>query len=229
MRDARRRGDLLTETSMRRVRNIAWLALGRPDRALRDLKRAAWIPPEGRFHLQHWYELESLGELALFRGHAAEAFDKYREQFDALSSSLLIRIQIVRAVSNWLRGRLALAAAETADEAKEHLAVARTCARRVEKEDAAYARVWGPLLRAGIATQEGDIAAARALLNTAAAAARREHMADCVAAANYRLAQFARGEEGDRQIAEAADLLRDKGVVATERRVQVIAPGFRRE
>jgi hypothetical protein len=226
MREARRRGDLLTDTSVRRVRNVAWLALGRPGRALRELERAAWSPPEGRFDLQHWYELEALAELALYNDQAAEALDVYAERFDDLSRSLLIRIQIVRAVSRWLRGRLALAAAETSTHPTSHLAVARRNARLLSREDTAYAEVWSHLLHAGAAALEEDTSTARTQLDNAARAARAADMSVCVAAARYRLGELARGEESAQQIADAEALLRSKGVVATERHVQIIAPGF---
>jgi len=226
MRDARRRGDLLTETSMRRVRNIAWLAEGKPEQALVDLERAAWIPPHGTYHLQHWYELESRGELALYEGRAAQALVEYAPDFDLLSSSLLVRIQIVRAISRWLRGRLALAAAEAGIDAAANVGDAKRCATQLAREDAAYGEVWSSLLEGGIAAQAGNQDRARTLLARAADAARRQDMSHCLAAAQYRRGELIGGKAGDRLVEQAVGWMLEKSVTASKRRVQVIAPGF---
>jgi len=228
MRDARRRGDLLTETSMRRVRNIAWLAEGRAEEARLDLERAAWQPPRGGYHLQHYYELESRIELALFEDRGADALEAYAADFDRLSRSLLVRIQIVRVISTWLRGRLALAAAEAGRDVDDNLAAAARCARAIAGEDAAYGPVWSSLLDAGIAARRGDVDGACAALVRAEEAAEARHMAHCAGAARYRRGALIGGDEGVAMIADAERAMRERGVTATERRAQIIAPGFAR-
>ncbi len=228
MRDARRRGDLLTETSMRRVRNIAWLAEGQADAARLDLERAAWQPPQGTYHLQHYYELESRIELALFEDRGPQAIEQYADDFDRLASSLLVRIQIVRVISTWLRGRLALAAAEVGHDRDANLALARRCGKSIAREDARYSAVWSSLLAGGIAMQEGDEKGAAAALATAAEAARAQQMAHCQAAADYRRGLLIGGDTGAALVRAAEQSMRGKGVVATDRRAQIIAPGFRR-
>jgi tetratricopeptide (TPR) repeat protein len=228
MRDARRRGDLLTETSMRRVRNIAWLAEGRAEDALLDLERAAWTPPGGAYHLQHYYELESRVELALFEGRAARALEQHAAEFAQLSTSLLVRVQIVRAISTWFRGRLAVAAAEEGHDRNACLALARQCARSLASEDAKYGVVWSSLLEGAILVQEGRDAAAIAVLAKATEAARARGMANCEAAARYRHGELVGGDEGAALLRDAQQSMRERGITAVPDQVQVIAPGCRR-
>ncbi len=226
MRDARRRGDLLTETSMRRVRNIAWLAEGRPDEARRDLERAAWQPPRGSYHLQHYYELESRIELALLEVQPAAVYEAFAVEFERLSKSLLVRVQIVRVIATWLRGRVALAAAEAGHDRKANLAEAKRCATAIGAEDARYGVVWSALLASGVAMQEGDEKTAIERLIQASDAASVRAMAQCQAAAQYRRGQLLGTDEGVQLMRDAERSMRERGGVAVAQCVKIVAPGF---
>ncbi|HET7843652.1 MAG TPA: hypothetical protein VFL14_05850, partial [Xanthomonadales bacterium] len=68
LREAERRGDRHIETSLRRYCICLWLARGDTTGALENLTRAQWSPPDGRFHMQHWYELDAHCDLDIYRG-----------------------------------------------------------------------------------------------------------------------------------------------------------------
>src|SRR5207244_2520822 len=69
--EAEQRGDRYVATVLRRRSAILWLHKGDVAGALDALTQTRWIPPEGRYHLQHWYELQARGEAALVAGDAA--------------------------------------------------------------------------------------------------------------------------------------------------------------
>jgi len=198
--DASRRGDLYTETSVRRAANMVWLARDDPDGAERDLGRATWIPPEGQFHLQHYWELEARGQIVLYRRDAARALDDMRPQFAALNRSLIPRLQIPRINSRWLLARLLLAAHETAPD-RALLREATAVARGLRKESIDAATVCALLIEAGVAAQHGDRTGLVAALERAVPLASGCDMELHAAVARYRLAQLIGGvtasEHGD--------------------------------
>lgn len=84
------------------------------------------------------------------------------------------------------------------------------------------------MLAGGIAVQAGDDDRAQTLLARAAEAAREQDMTHCLAAAHYRRGELLGGEEGARLVDQAEKWMAERGVSASERRVQIIAPGFTR-
>ena len=94
-----RRNDRYVEASLNRWFNVLWLAHDQPDRAGADLDRKLWTAPaEGRYHLQHFLELRARVELALYRGEGASQGSWARPGLDAAERSMLLRIQIARAL-----------------------------------------------------------------------------------------------------------------------------------
>ena len=216
LRDAVRRGDRYAETTLTRSANLAWLVSDEPARARQQLASARWTPPEGGYHMQHWYELRALAELALYEQDGAAARDLFAHAFDDLGRSLLLRVQTIKTEALWLRGRAALLRCALGED-PALTADAADAARRLDREGVGYARVWARMLDAGVAAQRGDAAAARARLDEAAALAREAELMMCWAAA--RLAQDdPRGEE----------LMAAEGVKQPLRMLQVLLPGVRR-
>jgi hypothetical protein len=108
MLDAERRGDRYVLSTLGRYGCILFLVEDRPDKVRPRLQEATWLPAQSDYHLQHWYELIELGELALYQGRAPEALEELAPKLGQLSRSLLPRVQLVRVMTHWLRGRLAL-------------------------------------------------------------------------------------------------------------------------
>ena len=209
LRDAARRGDRYAQTTLSRALNLAWLVAGDPARARRELAAATWSPPEGGYHMQHWYELRARAELALYEGDREAAAALLGAPFEALAASLLLHAQPIRTDALWLRGRLALAAGG------DRIAGAVADARRLAGEGVGYARAWARLLEAGIAARRGDGDGARARLDEAAALAAEADLAMCVAAARWHLDDV-RGEEA----------MRLEGVADPARVAALLVPGL---
>ena len=134
------RGDLFAETSIRRTRSLLWLAADDPDAARDEIDDTSWIPAEGRYHLQHWYKLEGLTEIAIYERRAAEVRDAFAQEYKALRASLLLRVQMVRCIAGWLWARLALSAAqEHPDGDSQALWEASKIAKKLQRERMPFA------------------------------------------------------------------------------------------
>jgi serine/threonine protein kinase len=228
VRDAIRRGDRFTETTMIRAFGIVYLLEDQPDEAERALDRRSWTPPEGGYHIQHWYELLARVELGLYRGQGAGFGERYREELAALERSLLPRMQMIRAAVLWMRARFALAEAEGAADPAPALREAEALARRLAKERVPYIDVWALFLEAAVLTQRGDTARALAQLRTATELSTAQDRRFYAAAARRRQGELTGGDEGAALIAAADAAMRFDGIVNPERVAAVAVPGFRR-
>ncbi len=207
-RDAIRRGDRYARTTLTRGLNLAWLVADDPARAARELDAGGWVPPEGGYHMQHWYELRARVELALYAGDVEAARAQLARDADGLARALLLRAQTIRTELDWLRGRVALSGGP--DGAAE----AARAARRLDGEGTGYARVWARMLDAGVAAARGDADRRAARLAEAVAMADAEELAMYAAVARFALDDV-RGEEA--MVAE--------GVRRPDRIVAVYLPG----
>ncbi len=224
VRDARRRGDRYVETTARRYGNFLWLADDDPDGALAELDRASWTPPEGRFHLQHWYDLEAQSEVALYQHKAAEVLGERAELFEQVAGALQMRVQAIRARVYWLRGRLLLAASQRGDATGSHQEVARLC-RRLDRERTSYVNVYAALLRAGAAHQRGDDREAVSQLRRAVSEAEPEMLLHANSA-RRQLGSILEGDAGAQLVRQADEWMRAEGVRSPARFAHVVVPGF---
>ena len=222
IRGAERRGDLFLSTSLRRcVGRLSYFAKDDPEGALRDLEQTRWNPPIGGFHLQHWYQLEARGEIALFQGSVGERFAELTESFDELSHSLLPRVVAVRIPAMWWRARLLLVVKDP--NARKHAA---QLARKLEAEQLGYTSVDAALIGAGLAVQEKDGESAASQLRAAIATADANHLLLHACCARRRLGELIGADEGDSLIAEADTTMANEGIVNPQRMAAVITPGF---
>ncbi len=225
LRNAERVGDHYIATSTRRYGTFLWLARDQPDTAKENLAQATWVPPEGRFHLQHWFEMEAQGELALYEGRATEELELAGPQYGELKASLLLRVQIIRCLSSWLRGRLLVAsAAETGDPGP--LAEAQRIANKLGKETVPHAVAWSHMLHAGVCAQRGDERSAVQQLQRATTVADPGNIALYVAGAQRQLGRLLGGDEGAGLVLEADELMSTEGVVSPGRMAALIVPGL---
>jgi hypothetical protein len=230
--DARRRGDRFTDATMVRAFGISWLQAGRPDLLEAALDAASWAPPDGGYHIQHWYEHLARADLALYRGHVDES--RFAPGFAALEQSLLTHNQMIRCGALWTRGRLALAQAAEATDTKQRArlqAIAKRACASLRSERTSYIDVWVALLEGALAAQAGDAATARARFSVAAEAARAQGRRLYVLVAERRAAEQADDlltKEGLDRLAKLDAALRDEGIADPDRFLHVIAPGVPR-
>ncbi|MEO8706148.1 MAG: AAA family ATPase [Kofleriaceae bacterium] len=218
LRDAQRRDDLYVEASLTRWFNVLWLAHDRPDLAGADLDQSEWTAPdERRYHLQHFLELRARVELALYRGEGAAQGVWARPGLASAERSHLLRIQIARAIADWLLGRIA--ACEGAIDEAEHRA------RLLVDQRINYAAIWGGFLEAAATHQRGDQSAAVAKLDAIAAAADHDFPL-CAAIARLRSGQLLGTADGEARIAAATAWMTAEDIRNPLRMCDVFAPGF---
>ncbi len=213
VRDAGHRGDQYLKTTVQRAFNTRFLADDDVAGARGALASTRWEPPERGIHLQHWYALRAACEIALYTGEVDRA--DLETRMAAVATSRLMRVQTVRAEACLMRLRLALASDGGAWSARKELAALR-------KERIPHVVAGAALGAAALATGE----ARRAHLEEAVALADRHEMRALAAAARWRLGQTIGGAAGAELVAAARTSLIELGVVAPERMIAVLAPGF---
>jgi hypothetical protein len=142
-----------------------------------------------------------------------------------MQKSGLQRVQFVAIMSLHFRGRAAVATAAAAADASMYLRDALCCARRLEGERCDWARMNAFVLRAGVASVNGDKPAAHDLLERAEADAEAAHMSHYVAACRYQRGRFVGGPDGQVLIARAMAWAAAQHVVDPRRIFDMLAPG----
>jgi hypothetical protein len=229
LRDAARCGDRYFETTIAWGCAVGWLELDDVLEARRRLDVSTWSAPEEGYHLQHWYQLKGRCELALYeRRRGADALAQLEHGFRAVASSLLFRIDIVRAEAAWLHGRLALMVAEETGARPELMARVKQMIRRVGRSPRGYTAMFAAALRAGLAVQQGNAEAAIASLDEAERGCGARSMASHAAALRRQRGVLLGGAEGERLIASADAVLAGEGIVRPERYTAMLVPGMTR-
>ncbi len=226
-RDAERRGDRFTGTSIRVLCSWRWLVRDDPATARADLDDTTWAPSESGFHLQHFWKAESRMEIALYAGDSSSHLEALEDELDRYHGSMLSRIRMVRYAELSLRGRLALAAAAAGREPSVHRRLVRAVARKLAAQPGCLAELWAASFRAAVAAQLGDHATAVDELRAAEATAAGCGMALWLASIRHRLGTLIGGDQGRTLVADAERWLRDQGVVRPDRMIRVLMPGYR--
>jgi hypothetical protein len=216
LRDAQRRDDRYVAESITRWFNVLWLAHDRPDLAGADLDKSTWTKPsEGRYHLQHFLELRARVELALYRGEGSAQGWWARPGLEAADRALLLRIQIARAIADWLLGRLAASEGDHAEVDRR--------ARLLADQRINYAAIWSGLLAAAAIAQRRDTAGAVAQLELTAEMADENDFPLCATIARLRAGQLL---SEPTRIATATAWMREQDIRDPLRMADVFAPGF---
>jgi hypothetical protein len=217
LRAAELKGDRYTTASMSRMFAMAWLARDQPGEVRRLLELGEWQPPGDGYHLQHYFELIAWVNLALYEGDAAAARERLAGPIRALEGSLMMRMQLARAMADWHLGRLALAAGD--------LPAARKRARRLAGEGLVQATTSALLLEAGATLEEGGDP--RPLLERAATHC-TDHGLEFWAAVTRRAAGRLAGDRAGAQRAEEAErTLAQLGVRRPDRMCRLALPDLK--
>jgi hypothetical protein len=228
LRDAQQRGDRFAFATLRFLHALALLTVDRPDKARHCVEETVWEPPEGRFHVQHWFQLQAEGERALYQREAGSFCAASEPRFAAMRASLLLRVSTMRAYAASLHGRLWVAAAPSAANPASCYAGAAKCARSLEKERVGYATVLACLLRAGVAAghRRRPAVDASKFLQRAIEVSEVEGMALHGAAARFRLGHIVGGDRGNELLKAALAYAEREGIVDPAAMFDMVAPGF---
>jgi tetratricopeptide (TPR) repeat protein len=224
LRDAQDRGDLFLETNLRVGEpNMLLLFDDRPQ-AVRDAVTAAMARwPQRLFHVQHWYALQAFVHADLYEGNGKAAWERMVRGWNALSSSMLLKIEFVRLRAQYLRGRVALMAAR---EDPSLLGVTSRCARAILSEGVPWAMPLGRLLVAGIENARGRREEAIAALRETIVESEPVGLAIHRRVAEHRLGTMLGGDEGKAMTREATRWLEEQTVRVPDKVVTLFAPGW---
>ncbi len=186
---------------------------------------ALWSAPS--YQLPDYYRMNAVVRGHVYGDDGAAAWRQVASDWPKLARASLMRIDFMAIDAWFLRGGAAAAAALVADgpeRATLHGEIKR-CVRRLASRPEPMAQGNAASLRAAVASQRGDRAAAGALLSEAADHFERAEVAGFAAAARWRAAEL-RGQPVDLEIVtEIAAALRAMGVVAPPRFVAMLVPG----
>jgi hypothetical protein len=223
------RGDLYAETNVRsRMAWVARLMQDEPGEARREAIESIARWSHESFHLQHYWQLTGLAEIALYEGRGAAAWEAMEASWPQLTATHLLRVQFTHFEATHLRLRAALAAmAESGLDGELYRRLQPLVGRelaRLERRRVAWGEPLTLLLRAGLAALEGQRESAAKLLERAAAGCDRGALGLYGAAARLRLANLL-GDGDDESARAAARELRERGAVRPDRWCDVLVPG----
>ena len=228
LREAKERGDLYAAVCHSTgLAGLAWLAEDAPETALAHSREALARWSQKTFHVEHWWALLGERQIDLYRGDAEAAYTHVQRQWGAMQSSLLLMVQLTRLEATHLRARSALALARARPAQQKALCrEVEADAARILKERMPWASPLALLLRAGVASTQGDPGQAAALLGQAAAGLTAAHMALYAAAAAWHRGRILGGDEGRGLVEGAERWMTEQKIVDGARMAAMLAPGF---
>lgn len=225
IRDAVRRGDRFTETTVRRMCVRLWMVEDNPEEARRQLEKSEWVDTTYGAHLQHFLELEALVDISLYEGTLAEDLEKILPIYQGIRHSMWFRVKMVRSETNSLWGRLWLSLAARGHHRERALRKAARCAKALQREKMGYVQVLSLVLTAGIASLSEDRETTIRELEKTVSLAKVEKMDHVRGAAYHHLARLKGSDEGEVCRAKAAEILGDLGVTRLDAFSNMLIPG----
>jgi tRNA A-37 threonylcarbamoyl transferase component Bud32 len=224
---AEKRSNLFELTDLRTRVNITWLLNDDPVEARRQVIEAMQQWTQKGFHRQHYNALLALAQIELYSGNGLVAWKQVSSQWPALSSSMILRVQIIRIEALHLRARCALAAAASgAADAQRLIAVAERLATQISKEGMKWADPLAALLQAGVAFLRDDKQTTISLLSKGCAGFEGAHMKLYAAVAKRRLGEIIGGAKGELDIDNADCWMRDQKIKDPAKITRMLTPGI---
>jgi eukaryotic-like serine/threonine-protein kinase len=225
--DARDRGDLYTAVNLAATTTMTiHLAADDPEGARREAHDGMAQWSQTGFLVQHFQAMAFEPDIDLYLGDGPAAYERLMRDRRALKQSLLLRVQFIRGIFHYTRGRCAIAAAGVQPERKDALiAEARTAQRRLENERMPWTSALAAIVRAGVENATGARAATIAALREAIEASEGAGMAMHAEAARFRLGGRLGGSEGSALQQAAVEAIAAEGVRDVPRWVAIYFPG----
>ena len=226
-REARERGDRYLEaTPGPYVGPVVRLADDDIAGARATAEEALGVWSQKGFHIQHLCHYYGIMYIALYSGDAAGAWSLTRQTQPLVDTSLLMRIQHVRADNYQHAGRAAVAAAAASRDPAPLLREAQSFARKLDRERTAWTIAMAQLVRAGVASVKGDRESALGALRKATELCETAEVGLFAASARRHLGRLLGGDEGRMLVAEADAWMSAQGILNPPRMASCMAPGF---
>ena len=224
--EADQRGDLLASVAFRvGAQVVLLLAQDQPERARREVKHAMAEWSQTGFLLQHWRAMQWEVEIELYAGEGERAYERLSRDAHTLKKSLLLRVQYIRGVTDFLRARAALASLDrTSPNRQKRLSEAKRMIRRLEREAMPWTSAFASMAAAAVAIAQGEREASVVFLRAAIERAATADMLVHASAARHCLGTVLGGDEGQALVARAEEELGAQGVRAPSRFVSMLLP-----
>ena len=218
------RGDLFTFWALRFAAQVPLLlAQDRPGPARENLVDSARAGRQSRSLLQRWSAVCWGIEVELYTGQREAAFEHYARHERRLERSLLMQIQYVRAMTQFLRARCAIGA--LAQDRSRRRRQAQQSIRSLERERTEWTSVLAAMASAALLLAENDTVAALAPLRAALAGADSARMLAHADACRLRLGAILDGVEGAEMVTLAERGFELRGVKHPGRFAAMLLPG----
>nr|UXE45507.1 serine/threonine-protein kinase PknD [uncultured bacterium] len=227
--DAERRGDLYTAVNLRASHPIAsWVAADEVEAARRQIRESVGQWSKTRFLVQHWQAMLWETEIDLYTGDGARAWERLGRDARSLKKSHMLSVQLIRAMTDFVRGRSAIASLQSLPEGERgaRLMEARRSQERLGKEAMPWTAPLAAILQACLANVAGDVSGAEGELRRAIELSEAAEMSLHAAAARLRLGGLVAGDQGRTMIQEAEVAMKTQGVRIPERYTQMLLPGY---
>ncbi len=231
VREAERRGDLYTGTTLRTgVPNLTWLRKGDPAGARAVVLDAMRQWTQRGYHSQHYWSLLALTRIDLYEGDAHAAQARVEREWTRLSRALILQVRLmgVEALHMRASASLAVAALERGSARRQMIRAAERDARRIGAMRWSLGAPCVRVIQAGIAALGGDEARLSSELDAAAQGFDAVSMSLHANVARWHLGRARGGDAGRALVAAAEAWMVAQGIANVHRLAAVIAPGFRR-
>jgi serine/threonine protein kinase len=229
--DADRAGDRYLATNLRTYQSIVWLVRDDVARASKDIEGILDAWPADMYHVQHFFHLYARCEHALYAERPEVAFQALAAEDTRLRRSALLKVSGIRIEYAWIRGRVALAMAETVspDERLPLLRQARKQARLLRKGEHQTGVAMGAMIDAGIRwlSPGADRGLGLVALDRAVATAEAAGAILLAEAGRRWLGEIIGGRRGDELRARSNGWMAGQGIQNPARLAHLVAPGFR--
>jgi eukaryotic-like serine/threonine-protein kinase len=229
MRDARERGDLLSEMGYAAsLYGFAWLGSNRPAelRARIDSAAREWNLPG--YQVSHWWLAHSSLLVRLYSGDAAGAHAEVERHWRLLSRSHLLRVLVRRMHATELRAQTCIALALQDPAERNRLVLAGRLARQLATSKVTCEQASGLLLQAQLAFVDGNEDGTAKYLTGALRRYDELSMQLHGTVIRRQLGKLLGGVDGASLRAEAERYMHEQNIIDPERMAATIAPGFAR-
>jgi hypothetical protein len=226
LESARERGNFYLELELSTRLSLIWLAADQAFEAEREADEAVARWSQRGFERPQYLRLLTLVQIRLYLGRPREAWELVERHRAEFRRPLFRRVQHTRVeTANW-RARCALAVATRGEDARRLQRVALAEAQRIEREQMSWSTPFAILIRATVACQQGDAAAAIEGLTAASAGFSSAGMRMHAAACRWRLSTLTTGDQRETLRADAKRFMTDQDVRDATAFLRVLAPGF---
>ena len=227
VKGARERDDIYVVANVNTASmSIARLAEDDPDGARRELQEVMGRWSRRGFHVQHHNRVVAYCYIELYQGNYVSAWDYIMKQRPYYARSFLSCSQLVRVDIAQLRARCALATARTLPTPYLLLRAVEKDARRLDRQNVAYADAHSAFVRAGLIAVRGGARLAVDALHAAAVKYKECDMLLYYNAIIYKVGEIVGGHEGQALLAEAKAWMTSQGIRNPTRMAAMYAPGL---